>query len=101
MENYAILMFIFAGILFFYAALLCGTKNPNLIPRFQAANVKDKKKYADQVGRVLGLAAIAPFLSALIARRTDSGLFSVLALVGGLIFFIWLGVRMMKNSGDA
>ncbi len=32
MENYAILMFIFAGILFFYAALLCGTKNPQSHP---------------------------------------------------------------------
>lgn len=92
-------MFIFAGCLFFYAALLIITKDPKLLVRAYAAKMKDKKQYAAQVGRVLGLAALAPFLSALIARGTDNGLFSVLALVVGLVFFIWLGVRGMKNDG--
>lgn len=53
------------------------------------------------MARALGLAALAPFLSALIARITDNGLFSVLALAVGLVFFIWLGVRGMKNGGEA
>ena len=98
MEYYAILMFVFAGCLFFYAALLMITKDPKLILRGYAAKMKDKRQYAAQVGRVLGLTALAPFLSALIARGTDNGIFSVLALIVGLVFFIWLGVRGMKNG---
>lgn len=40
MENYSILMFIFAGCLFFYAALLIITKDPRLIPRADAAKIE-------------------------------------------------------------
>ena len=67
MEGYAVLMFCFAGCLFIYAGILAKTKNPKLIPRHDAAEMKDKKLYTEKVATATALAALAPLASALVA----------------------------------
>lgn len=97
MEGYAVLMFCFAGCLFIYAGILAKTKNPKLIPRHDAAEMKDKKLYTEKVATATALAALAPLASALVARITDAALPSLLALVGGFALTLWLGARLANR----
>ncbi len=99
MEGYAVLMLVFAGVLFLYAGILAKTKDVKLIPRTDAASIKNKAQYAENVAKVTALSALAPLASALIARITDAALPSVAVLVLGLAFMLWLGIRLINRSG--
>lgn len=100
MEGYATLMFVFAGILFLYAGLLATTQNMNLLPRSDAVKVKDKKGYAKRAASILALTALAPFFSALLARRTGSAAAALLTLVGGGAAMLWLGVKLTAKEKE-
>lgn len=98
MEGYPVLMFIFAGCLFLYAGLLYGTKDVRLIPRSYAVQIKDKRRHAENVAKMIALAALSPLASALVARLTDAPVPSLLVLAGGFILMIWLGARLVKRD---
>lgn len=99
MQYYAVLMFIFAGFIFLYAGLLAWTKDVRLLRFRYAAKMKDSKKYAEKAAKVLALAGLAPFLSALVARITDSGLASLFTLIAGGAALIALGVKLTRGEG--
>lgn len=101
MEGYAVLMLLLAGFLFLYAGLLAKTKDVKMIPRSDAAQIKNKAKHAENAARVTALTALAPLASALVARITDAALPALLVLVGGMVLLLRLGVRMIRgNAGD-
>ena len=98
MQPYSIIMFIFAGMLLIYAALL-STGDSGLIMREYAAKMKDKKKYARQLAKVIALVAVAPALSGLAALffESDALLVPVIILVAGVAAAIYLGTRIMRK----
>ena len=57
---YSILMFCFAGALLLYGILLVATKDSGLIPRADSAEMKDKKAYAAQFGKVICATSLMP-----------------------------------------
>ncbi len=93
---YSILMFCFAGALLLYGIVLVATKDPGLIPRADAAEIKDKKAYAAQFGKIICATALAPLTSGLIAWNGHFG-YAVIMLVVGFVVCIWEGTRMMKQ----
>ena len=94
---YSILMAIFAGALLIYAGLMALTKDYKMLPlrSRQSVKPKDPKKYTFQLSKVIALVASAPALSAFV------GLFSVVAsvivLILGIVFCIWIGTKIMKD----
>ncbi len=91
-------MFVFAGALLIYAALLSAGES-GLIMREYAVKMKDKKQYAKQLGKVIALVAAAPVLSGLVALffESDELLVPVIILVAGIAAAIYLGTRIMRK----
>ena len=83
MENgFAVLMIIFAGILFLYAALLALTKDYRMLPYKASFSVQPKnpKKYTVQFAKAVALVACAIGIGGVVALRY--------ALPGALIMII-------------
>ena len=93
---YSILMFWFAGALALYGLLLILTKDIVLVPRSDSSEIKDKKGYAKQLGKIVLATSLAPLTSALIAWSGRT-MFALAMLFVGFAVCIWEGVRMMKN----
>ena len=95
--SFSILMFIFAGALLIYAALMAITKNYNILPMRATVSVnpKDKKAYTAQLAKVIALVAAAVAAGALV------GLFNIPAglvvMLIAVIAAIWAGTRIMKK----
>lgn len=97
--GYAILMFCFAGALLLYGILLISTKNISLIPQAEKANIKNKKAYARQFGKVVALLSLAPATSGLV-WLTGAVRRSVVLLVLGFLVCVWEGTNMMSKVQD-
>ena len=97
MPPYTVLMFLFSGALLLYAALMALTKDYNMLPvrARQSVIPKNPKKYTLQLSKVIALVAAAPALSGIAAIWSAAG--AGVAFAGGLIVFIWLGTRIMKD----
>ena len=54
-----------------------------------------KKKYMMQLAKVIALLAVSPALSALIGLWNL--LVAMIVLIIATIFFIWIGIKIMKN----
>ena len=95
--GYSILMGIFSAGILFYAGLMAVTKDYNMLPyrARQSVKPKDPEKYTSQLAKVVALTALSPALSAL-AGLWYMGLAFIL-LIGFMIFFLWLGTRIMKG----
>ena len=95
--GFSILMFIFAGALLLYAALMATTKNYNILPMRAAVSVdpKDKKAYTAQLAKVIALVAAA------VAAGAVTGLFNIpaglIVMLVAVIAAIWAGTRIMKK----
>ena len=81
MEPYAILMIIFSGALMLYAACLY---------------ISGDHHMARQMGKVIGLVALAPLLGGL-TSLVAGGIYPVLVMIVSFIIFIRLGIRMMRG----
>ena len=66
---FSILMFIFAGALLLYAALMALTKDYKMLPyrARQSVKPKDPKKYTVQLAKIVALVAAAVALGAAVA----------------------------------
>lgn len=97
MPPYSILMFIFAGALLLYAALLAITKDYNLLPlrAQQSVKPKDPRLYAFQLSKVIALTAAAPAVCGIVGIW--SGIGAGVAFVAVLALCLWIGTRMMRN----
>lgn len=96
MEPYAILMIIFSGALMLYAACLYISGDHHMIVRNYAVKMKNKKIYARQLGKVIGLVALAPLLGGL-TSLVAGGIYPVLVMIVSFIILIRLGIRMMRG----
>ena len=97
---FSILMFCFAGALLLYGVLLVATKDPGLIPRADAVEMKDKKAYAAQLGKIVCATSLAPLTSGLIAWNGQHFGYAMIMLVVGFVICIWEGTKMMKMPSD-
>ena len=57
--------------------------------------LKNEKKYMMQLAKVIALLAVSPALSALIGLWNL--LVAMIVLIIATIFFIWIGIKIMKN----
>ncbi len=104
---FSVLMFVFAALLLLYAALV-GRGGFDMIPRGYAASVDDKKAYAKNFAKMLGIVAAAPAVSGLIAlvgvmltERDDLVIgISVIILIIGIVAALTAGVKMTVRTGD-
>ena len=94
--GFSILLFCFAGMLLLYAGLLALGKDPKMIPRHYAAQMKDPKAYTRQIAKVIALVATAPLHSGIVGLFLGPGVAAVV-LVVGIILCIWLGTRLMDK----
>ena len=94
---YSIIMGVFAAALLLYAGLMALTKDYKMLPYRARASVKpkDKKKYTLQLAKVIALVALAPLISALVGLWNK--IVAVVVLILGVIIFIWLGTKIMKD----
>ena len=98
MDNvFSIVMAVFAAALLLYAGLMALTKDYKMIPyrSRQSVEPEDPKKYATQLSKVIVLVSAAPALSALVGLLNV--IVAVVVLIGGLVVFIWLGTKIIKN----
>ena len=92
----AVLMFCFAGMLLLYAALLALIRDPKMIPRHYAANMKNKKAYCVQLAKVIALVSLAPLELGLISLLGHPGIGALVGL-GQFIFSLWGGTKLMRS----
>ena len=100
MEPYAILMIIFSGALMLYAACLYISGDHHMIVRNYAVKMKNKKIYARQMGKVIGLVALAPLLGGL-TSLVAGGIYPVLVMIVSFIIFIRLGIHGLLRFAAA
>ena len=97
-HNFSIFMFIFAGLILLYAALLAITKDYNLLPYRSRISVepKDPKKYMVQLAKVVALVAGAVAVGAAISlwNMAVGGIAMVVCVIGAL----WIGTKIVKNE---
>ena len=93
MNPFSILMFCFSGALLLYAILLAITRDFDLIPRGEAAKVKDKRDYAKRFAEVIALTAVPPAHCGLVALSSAG--WAVVVLVVEMVLAIWLGTKIM------
>lgn len=95
--GYSILMAIFSAALLLYAGLMALFKDYKMIPFRARVSVKpkDEKKYMTQLAKVIALVAISPALSSLVGLWNP--FVGMIVLIAAVIFFIWLGAKIMKN----
>ena len=86
------LMFAFSGMILLFAGLLYLTGDPKLIVRSYAVKMKDPKRYARQLAKVLAIVALAPILGGL-AGLFFTGFRVGAATVGSFIGCIGLAVK--------
>ena len=98
MDSYfSVLMFIFAGGILLYAALLAITKDYKMLPYRARVSVKpkDPKRYAFQLSKAIALAALSPALCGLAALWKPMA--GVAVLILSMVLFLWLGTKIMKG----
>lgn len=97
-QGFAILMFLFAGALLLYAALLAVTKNYHLLPYRATVSVKPKnpKKYTLQLAKTIALAAAGIALGAAVALRYPA--VGAVVIVAGVAAACWAGTKIVKNE---
>ena len=98
MDNgFSILMFIFAGALLLYAALLAITKNYNMLPYRATVSVKPKhpKKYTVQLAKVIALVAAAVAVGAAVSLWNM--LIGAVVMIAAVIAAIWSGTKIVKD----
>ena len=98
---YSIIMFCMAGGLLLYAGLLALAKDPMLIPKYYATNMKNKKAYAVMFAKIIAMMAV-PFtvsgIVGLIWTSEQTLLPAIVVLIIGLFIGFYLSTRIAKKS---
>ena len=97
-HGFSVLMFIFAGLLLLYAAVMAVTKDYRMLPYRARNSVKPKhpEKYMVQLAKIVALAAVAIGLGAAVALW-NAGVGAVVMVVG-VIAALWLGTKIIKKA---
>ncbi len=95
---FSILMFIFAGALLLYAALMALTKDYKMLPYRARHSVKpkDPKKYTVLLAKIVALVAAAVALGAAVALWNNGAGAGV--MIAGVIAALWLGTRIIRKA---
>ena len=97
---YSIMMFCMAGGLLLYAGLLALVKDPLLIPKHWAAEMKNPKEYCLMIAKVVALIAI-PFaasgITGLIWNAEETLLPAIIVLVIAFVVCIYLSSKIVKK----
>ena len=91
-------MFIFAGALLIYAALMAITKDYGMLPyRAQfAVKPKDPARYMVRLAKIVALAALAIALGAAVALW--NGAAGAAVMIAGVIAVLWYGAKAFRNE---
>ncbi|MBR2527852.1 MAG: hypothetical protein IKE58_05215 [Blautia sp.] len=95
---FSILMFIFAGALLLYAALMAITKDYRILPYQSRVSVKpgNSEKYMVQLAKIVALVALAIALGAAVALW-NIPVGAVVMLVGA-IASLWFGTKIIWKA---
>ena len=96
-QGFSVLMFIFAGLILLYAALMAITKDYNMLPVRARVSVKpkDPKKYMVQLSKIVALVALAIALGAAVALWNPA--VGGIVMIAGVIAVLWAGTRMIRK----
>ena len=97
-HGFSILMFIFAGAILLYAALMAITKDYKMLPFRARRSVKPKnpKKYMIQLSKIVALAALAIALGAAVSLWNNA--IGAVVLVAGVILVLWAGTKIIQKA---
>ena len=95
-RGFPILILCLGGLILVYAGLLFYVKDPSHIPYSVSSKIVDPKRYTEQFSKTLAIVAAAPIIAGIVGLFAGSLVCAILLAVG-LVFFIWLGAKQMKN----
>jgi len=97
-HGFSILMFIFAGALLLYAALMAITREYTMLPyrARQSVKPKDPKKYMVQLAKIVALTALAIALGAAVALWSNAA--GAVILVAGVVAALWAGTKIIQKA---
>lgn len=87
----------FGGALLLYAILLRLTRNLRLVPRYDAASVKDPEAYAKMIAHMVAFLALALLAGGWVGVYAGPLIGAVVAAVC-LALAIWLCVRLWRSG---
>ena len=95
---FSVLMFVFAGLLLAYAALMACTKNAGMLPRRAAASVKPKnpEKYMTQLAKAVALTALAVGAGAAVALWIEAA--GAAVMLTGVAAALWFSTRLIRKA---
>ena len=96
-KGFPVLMLCFAALLALYGLVLFLTKDPGMIPRNYAVDMKDGKMYAQQFGKGIMLIALSPALCGITGLLFGNKA-AVIVLIVSFIVFMWLTVKIVQKA---
>ena len=96
-HGFSIIMFIFAGVLLLYAALMAITKDYNMLPYRARQSVKPKnpEKYMVQLAKIVALVAVMIAVGAAVALWNNAA--GAVVMLVGLVVALWGGTKIIKK----
>ncbi len=97
-HNFSVFMFIFAGALLLYAAILAITKDYKMLPYRARIPVKPKnpKKYTVQLAKAVALVALGIAIGAVVGLWNMA--VGAIVMVVCVIAAIWAGTKFVKDE---
>ena len=97
-HGFSILMFIFAGAILLYAALMAITKDYNMLPYRSRVSVRPKnpKKYMVELSQIFALTDMALALVAAVALWNNA--VGAVVMIAGVILALWAGTKIIKKA---
>lgn len=94
---FSILMFIFAGAILFYAALMAITKDYRMLPYRSRVSVKPKnpERYMVQLAKIVALTGGAIALGAAVALWNNA--VGAVVMLVGVILALWAGTKIIRD----
>ncbi|MBQ9010530.1 MAG: hypothetical protein IJ088_14580 [Clostridia bacterium] len=98
-SGFSILMFIFAGAILLYAAVMAITKNYNMLPYRSRVSVRPKnpERYMVQLSRIVALTGLAIAAGAAVALWNQMA--GAIVMIIGVIASLWAGTKIIKKAG--
>ncbi len=97
-QGFSILMFIFAGAILVYAAIMAITKDYRMLPYRAQVSVKPKnpEKYMVQLAKIVALTAVAIALGAAAALWNMA--IGGIVMIVGVILALWAGTKIIRKA---
>lgn len=94
---FSILMFIFAGAILFYAALMAITKDYRMLPYRSRVSVKPKnpERYMVQLAKIVALTGGAIALGAAVALWNNA--VGAVVMLVGVVLALWAGTKIIRD----